>query len=307
MPNSYAEWRHKVRQRDYFEPLIAAVLAQEGIKDWSGPISLFGEGSSAVFGVGDHPFLIKIVSPFDEGAFEREVQALRHLDALGRAMPRLLGCGQLGEVKYLRITRLAGRSLKEVWPSLESAGRGRVAFELGKLLRVLHGVPLAGEEAGAREKWQTFIQERRDAFFSSPGESMLPAQIYEQACRFIDEHMELAEAATPCRVHADVHGAHILIDGRGDSVQIRGLIDFGDSLFADPIYDLVVPRIQAFLGNGEAWQAFIEGYGVLPANYRERAFLYALLHRFAYLGHFGLKHWGNPDWNGLCRIYLGES
>lgn len=102
---------------------------------------------------------------------------------------------------------------------------------------------------------------------------------------FLLERDEIWDRCTsPKLLHGDPHPANVIVK-RGDDgvVRFSALIDFEYSLSGDPIFDLANSIFNS-VGDREAkLRALIEGYGDMPADWRERYDTYVV--------YFALANW----------------
>ena len=290
--DDYTAWKARMADPDFFRPLVAEVLQRENLGSGTDVVSAIDTGSSGVYRLQNPPVIIKFPPPSDPAAIDRESTALAALESVPDVpTPQLLGRGRTEQSRshYLVISALDGQPLTTIWDGMSAAEQRKLAAQLGNLARRLHEAPTLDDSAHRR--WQQFVNERIHVFTTGAEEHYLPDQLYRQARQFVLDNASLASATTPTFVHADLQGAHILVDNHRDTPQITGIIDFGDSIPADTVYDFLIPYIDAFEGNRTAWNAFINGYGRPIPNLTDRWLLYAFLHRFPFLGAYGLKHW----------------
>jgi hygromycin-B 7''-O-kinase len=85
-------------------------------------------------------------------------------------------------------------------------------------------------------------------------------------------------------LHADLTADNVLVSHAAGRWWVSGLIDFGDALCGDALFDLVTPALMIARGDARLLAALFDGYGLpeserSPALRRRLAAL-ALLHRF---------------------------
>ena len=180
---------------------------------------------------------------------------------------------------------------------------GHPAFvEVGADLHRLHGVKMAGfgwlaqaswDESGeftlGHPSWLSFLQTICDDTRALADSYGLAAAVADAATSTITDHAQtLAAVEVGVLCHGDLKPAHILID----EGHLAGVIDWGDSVVADPWWD-----IARFAHRADAASVSLlrQGYGLPdPANTEElpwRLPLYEALWMLvdAYVAH-GLGH-----------------
>ncbi|MFU8806245.1 MAG: phosphotransferase family protein [Bradymonadaceae bacterium] len=292
--DAYAQWRRRLLEPRVYQNLVQEILRREGLGS-EGRIVAVGSGSSAIFEVPESPYLVKILSPFDEGAQRREVRALSRVAGVeGLAVPRVLGAGEVFVDEahtYLIMTRLAGRSLAEARQDLSDDDALRLAVDLGALVKRLHRIePEPVDEAEA--SWKRFVDERLAFCRTWPEELLLPPCLEEGALAFLAEHEEFLCEGPLVLLHADLKAEHILVNEENGEWGLSGIIDFGDSFWGPPTYDFVVLYLDALGGRRVLFDAFAEGYAGGDVGVAKRWLVWALLHRFPFLGHCGPTVWG---------------
>jgi hygromycin-B 7''-O-kinase len=85
---------------------------------------------------------------------------------------------------------------------------------------------------------------------------------------------------------------NLLVERRGDSWELSGMIDFGDAMVGYREYDLLGPSV--FLGEGDPGLigALLQGYGVAdPAALVRRLMVLQVLHRFSHPSQLRVPGW----------------
>jgi aminoglycoside phosphotransferase (APT) family kinase protein len=84
-------------------------------------------------------------------------------------------------------------------------------------------------------------------------------------------------------LHCDLTADHILGHFEGERWQSTGIIDYGDAMAGDRIYELVALHIGLFHSNRRLLRAFLGAYGfdeALRRDFVRRAMSMTLLHEF---------------------------
>lgn len=249
----------------------------------------FPTGSDVVWGAGDA--VVKLTAPLWRAEIAAEVRALRFVEGqLSVEAPRVLAEGELSGWPYLVMSRVSGRALGEVWPSLEPGDRSRLAADLGRLTRELHDLPLDGYEAAREgdELWETadwprFWNTCRADVGARHGRRGAPAALVAQVEPFLSRLGPL-EQEPRVLLHTELLDQHVFLDERAAPC---GLIDFADSRLGPATYDFPAPVEFIFRGEPGLLRAFLLGYGLregeLGASLAERLLAWALCHRFGSL------------------------
>lgn len=185
----------------------------------------------------------------------------------GCAAPTILGLGQLDERTSAFITpRIAGKPISSE----------RAAFvAVGRSLRNLHSVTqprfgnlaeaawhLPDEFALGYASWPEFLQRicadaRR--FDRNTGTN----SVAEAATAAVAAHVDaFARIAVGSLCHGDLKAAHMLVDAG----RLTGIIDWGDAVFADPLWDIAR---YAHRADAQSLSWLLEGYdpdGTLAAD-----------------------------------------
>lgn len=242
----------------------------------------FAGGSAPVFAIGAHA-VVKLYPPMWPEDVVVERAFLRRLwRRLPIATPEMLGEGELDGWRYLVMRRIRGVPLEVLLAHATARERMRALARLGETIAALHRVPtfampspvpdfdrfLAGRVRGIGE-----IAARARA----PWAAALPAFVR-------------ATPRGPTRrvlLHTELGPGHVLAQTSGERIELRGMIDFVDSMVGDAEYDLAVVAFFITRGQSRELAAFLDGYGV-PRDARgmdlaRRLLRYLVLHRFGAL------------------------
>jgi aminoglycoside phosphotransferase (APT) family kinase protein len=208
-------------------------------------------GTFPTFLIGD--FVVKFFGPgFDGPAAWAAERAMHELLAFRPDIPApaLIAAGALfDDTQEWRWPYLVTQRLRS-WPVRERPLAGTegvsIAAELGQVIAALHSLAPPDDVA----KRNLVPQLRSDA---APRLSRfgLPQHLVEQVPEF------LRDAPTPATlVHADITADHLFHDGRA----MTGIIDWGDSVVADPFYELVALAFDCFDADHRLLEAFLLSY-----------------------------------------------
>lgn len=207
---------------------------------------------------------------------ERTMLTLVH-GKLAVATPEIVAAGELGDWRYLVMTRLTGQAASAVLKTASDAERRSIMRAVGELIAGVQELPAPATLAPS---WPRFI----DKLVAGCAERHAKGGAHPAWTAAIPERLAgvVAELASPARLvpmHADVHTDHVLVDA---SLKVTGLLDFGDALVGDPAYDLVTPVTFFVRGRSDLLAALLEGLGRAPTpELRRRCTAYQLLHQFS--------------------------
>jgi len=181
-----------------------------------------------------------------------------------RMTPNLISVGD----DYLVEEFFEGRKLKGSPPSACSL----VLSQLGRTLRNIHSVKTKGygrfikrdgneEWVGSYPAWFSFFH---DVFVKrwewAKEEKLFSEEITIKLDALYLQHKPYLQSfQTPSLVHADLCTENIIIRQEKGTFQLSGIIDFGDALSGDPLYDLA----EIFYFSGVNWnllEPFLSAY-----------------------------------------------
>lgn len=233
----------------YWRPYVAEICRRHGIAPRDIVAGL--AGTFPVFLV-DGRLVVKLFGRQFDGALrfeiERSVYGLLQ-DAPYIAAPALLHTGRLFANEpewswpYLISTALPGRSLGEDRAAVPYADLEAVVGWLGGQLRSLYELhlPPGGVLPADWSSFHSYLRERRAVCVEQHRRwSALPPHLLEQIEAYLLPVDALFERRRPpCLVHSDLNEDHVLGRWEAGHWRPRGMIDFGDALSGDPLYELV--------------------------------------------------------------------
>ncbi|WP_432935455.1 phosphotransferase family protein [Kribbella sp. CA-253562] len=175
----------------------------------------------------------------------------------GVPAPEIVAVGTNGAVEYLIQRAVAGG---EVGPG-DTAVLTSVGVELVKLHRI------AGDGFGLlsgalRPTWAELLMDQVGSLDGLVDAGLLPA---DQRGRLVEVVADLTpEPDRPVLLHGDLHPRHIYAAGG----VLTGIIDWGDALYGDPLFDLA----RFSIAGAGATYAVLDGYGLELTAELERTF-----------------------------------
>lgn len=211
----------------------------------------------------------KAGSPWARDDLERELGLLRALEAHGLPTPREARGVYDDDARLVAAIHRVVEGVEAGRAHTRGAAGDRLAGDLGRFFTGLHGFPRGRALAlGVRDVdlWQHTYEPLVEACLPR----LAPRSrewLEARARRFLAEGG--STRAPRVLLHGDIFGEHIRVDGDG---RLAGVIDFADSLFADPALDF------AGLLNDFSW-AFMERVlrhyeGEVDPDMRRRARFY---------------------------------
>ena len=132
--------------------------------------------------------------------------------------------------------------------------------------------------------------QRLDEFAERGGDPVLHRRLRDHVAARA-ELFDHCEAPKLC--HNDLHEGNVLVARGPDGWQVTGFVDAENVTAADPLLDLARTHYTAVGDDTAKWDALVEGYGPLPADWAERLALYRLYQAlvlwdwFALIGGYG--------------------
>jgi hygromycin-B 7''-O-kinase len=240
-------------------------------------------------------WVVKFFGRLFEGgqSFAVEQEAARLVgDDLDIPTARVRASGELAPGEdwpwpYLVFDFIPGKSIGEQFEQVSPADLLRVARELGAAARRLHAIPLGNSTVfpNSHREYRALLEAQRAGCSDRhQGWGSLPRHLISQIDDFLPATDELIdENRPPHLIHADLTRDHLLGRIVEDRWQTLALIDFGDAMTGDLLYELIALHLDLFCGEKALLAAFLEAYGYPREAYPplpRQALATALLHRF---------------------------
>jgi hygromycin-B 7''-O-kinase len=242
----------------------------------------FATGSVPVFAVGD-AHVVKLFPRDERSHFETERAALERIDGgLSIPTPRVLAAGERGPWFYIAMTRLAGDSLAEAWPSIEVDDRLRLMREAGEGLAALHATATDGLDPLAID-WPGFIDTQRASCRERQAARGLGAPWLDAVDDFLARWMPRDDGPRVL-LHTEVMREHLLVDRRNGAWHVSGLFDFEPAMIGAREYELAAVGVFLTCAEPGMLAAFLDACGMdADDELPYRVLAYALLHRYSNL------------------------
>lgn len=214
--------------------------------------------------------------------------------------------------RYMR-----GHSLEQLWSNMKEMQRVEAARYIGTSLRIIHDIyPEGTKFLQYNEPWGSFHDyidfQYKNALLKEKKEGNLAAPLRRQIQYYLPSHprdlyRELMDKPPPF-LHGDFNCTHLIGKFMEDmSYKPKGVIDFGDSLVGDPLYDLVTIHIDVFKCNKQYTLELMKSYGIdlwKREDFAYKMMCYTLLHREDPFRSIYEKH---PEWKEIPTLFELES
>jgi hygromycin-B 7''-O-kinase len=239
------------------------------------------------------PYVVKIYCPFcrEDFALERILHPLL-AEYADLPVPAWLGDGVLkGEMDwpYLILSFLPGKAIRDVRSKIPRANLVSIAAELGRCVKVLHGIPSSSLQSldPFLDAWSVVAEQQLartvDRLTTSQA---LPRNLIRQIPGFVTPVLESLSPLDWVSVNGDLTEDHVLLQEQRGHWRISGLIDFADTLIAPAEYEWVALWFGALGRDPACLHAFMQGYEAacpIDEAFRRRAMAFTFLHEFGAL------------------------
>ena len=310
------EYRRIFTDAAYWRPFVEAVCRRHDLAPITDIRTSPVPGTCPVFIVGEQ-FVVKFFGHLFSGrasfAAERDAFDLLAQDT-ELPVPHMLAAGALlesGEWPYLISEWRPGRSVGELRAQLSQEAMAMVAAEVGRMAQHLHALPLRETET-LRPNWDAFAnlleKQRPNCAARHARAGYLPPHLVEQIDNFLLPSDQLIDqGAIPKLLHADLTADNILLVEENDTWRISALIDFGDAIVGDPLFELIPVYLDLLAGDQQLLRLFTTNCGLgetLDKTQAVKLLNFCLLHPFDVLaGLFERAPEGRelPDLHSLSR------
>jgi len=320
------DYRRRFVDAEYWQPYVAEVCSRHGLA-MSSPTP-FGlrrktlpevgiPGTYPVFIV-DRRWIIKFFGRLFNGGdvFLAELDAHTiALEAGDIPVPALIAHGMLfdGNAEwswpYMVFEFLPGESLSKVRDRISFTNMVAIARSLGQIVSRLHASLPNGKFL--KPNWDGYSslldRTRADCAQRHRQWGDLPGLMVSQIDDFIPPIEKLVpKSDTPRFLHGDLTADHVLVENVGSDWRIRALIDFGDAIVGDPLFELIALRLDPsvpsqaqdsraglFQNDKELLKVFVQTYQPpihLDEARAQKLMCLCLLHPFNVFSGFFAKH-----------------
>ncbi len=276
-----------------WEPVVRRVCAAQGLA--CRQVSAGLAGTYPTFLVDDR-WVVKFFGKLFDGAaaYKAELAANQFVaqDSMIPAAPLVASgqfhaAGDLWGWPYLIFEFVPGLSIGEQIDAIALTEMQKLAGWLGTVAQHLHHLSLHGN-VHFSPTWEPFVDflERQmvDCVVHHQAWSILPVHLIEQIPDFLLPAAELVDRQMPPHlIHADLTADHLLGLVENGRFYPTGLIDFGDAMAGNILYELVALHIDMFRCDKRLLNTFLDNYNLPQAfrdNFAAKAMCMTLLHRF---------------------------
>ncbi len=250
-------------------------------------------GTNVVFRIRTGPW-IKLFPPLWLQDHARERTALAAARTVpGLTVPHIIETGTLEDWPYLVLSHVEGAAVGTVWADMTTAERVDVARQVGALMARLHEVDPRACAAIAPD-WDAWVADALASTVARQRGHGLDEVWAADLTSWIEAlpPMGLEAGDEPVFLHADLTDDHIFVRRDEGRWRVTGLIDFGDAMVGDRLYEFATPLVFLCQRRPREQAALLEGYGwrtadLTPARL-DRMAAWCLLHRWgrlpAYVG-----------------------
>ncbi|HEV7977970.1 aminoglycoside 3'-phosphotransferase/choline kinase family protein [Amycolatopsis sp.] len=274
-------------------------------------VTAFADGSLPVYAVGDK-LVLKLYPPIYRHELDIESSVLRAVHGrLPIPTPGVERAGGFEGWGYVVMERLAGETLKEVWPRLSTEDKQRLAPQLGAVMAALHAIEDPALDVLGPGDWAGFVAKQKAVAVERHRRLRLDEVWVAQIPEFLDS-VDFGEPE-PVLLHTEFGREHLMMVQDDDGWRVSGLFDFEPALRGAAEYEWVGVGMFVSGGDADFLRRMLLGYGYVPEQLDEalsRRFLaYALLHVYSnfrwYLAI--LPPPAEPTFDSLAKAWWGTS
>lgn len=267
------KYRRLFTDASYWAPFVKVVCKKHGL----GPVHNVRAGDVAgtypVFIV-DDKWVVKFFGTHFDGQhiFSVELEVGQLLSSrLDLPSPALIAHGYLLEDgegcrwPYLAFEFVKARSLSQVSDRLSFDEKAAIARTVGTIMRTLHSVDLH-DMMILKPTWDGYramLQRQSiDCAERHRNWGSLPERLIGQIGDFLLPPEELVlQHNRPALLHGDLTEDHVLVTRNGTDWRLKAIIDYGDALVGDPMYELVALHFDMFRCDKRLLQEYLTVYG----------------------------------------------
>jgi hypothetical protein len=305
-----------------WEPNIRQVCAWHGFKGNKIIPGVPGTYPTFIIDVDDlhgHPcgtIVLKFFGPLFNGAdsfkIERDVGYWLEKQSLPIPSPGILADGSLDENwQYLVFEHINGMGIGQAREQLTKEDWFRVACQVGEYLHCLHDLSLNHFDESlsslnpSMNTFSIFLENQRlNCATNHRAWNDLPGHLLDQIEGFILPVDKLIDLSKPLYlIHADLTSDHLLGKIRKGAWHTQAIIDWGDAMLGNVLYELVSIYLDLFSSDNTLLRLCLDTYD-LPAFYRQdfpnNVLSMVLLHQFPMPGRIYAPYSGVPSLSELA-------
>ncbi len=209
---------------------------------------------------------------------ERDLGIWLEKQSLPIRSPRILSEGQLDpDWQYLIFEHIPGVSIGQVRDQLSVEDWAAVAQQVGEYLSELHRLSyypemVSSPRAAVLPSWEGYAaflgRQHKDCTSNHKAWNDLPEHLLDQLADFVLPAERLIDfSAPPHLIHADLTADHLLGRLENGRWQTLAIIDWGDAMTGNILYELVALYLDMFHADKHLLDIFTAAYGI-PDFYR---------------------------------------
>ena len=265
---TWEEWSVYTRNESTMQSIVEGACENAGLPP---PlcVTVAPCGSNTVYLLDDQ-YVVKLYCPlFSREAGKERLACTLLADEAGVPAPQLIahGATRLQGWDYLVLTQVNGRPINEAWHTLTCQEQDNLVRQSGELMRRLHSVSVPSLTYRQRSEWSRFVARRTKTCLEIRRNRDRRDWLCESGRTFVAGFNIEAILSCRCLLHGDIGPRHVFVSRDQNSWNITGLIDFGDSVFGDPIYDLITLHLAVCHANPLLLKSLLQSYGwALPLS-----------------------------------------
>ena len=240
--------------------------------------------------------VVKFFGPLFDGAgsfrIERDMGYWIEKQSLSIPSPIILAEGRLNnDWQYLIFEHINGVSIGQVRNKLTKDDWSLVAHQMGgyihqlHALTAVHALELPKSITPCADAYTGFLcRQRLNCLTNHKAWNDLPAQLLDQLEGFVLPVEHLLDLSAPSYlIHADLTADHLLGSLESGRWQSLAIIDWGDAMTGNLLYELVALHLDLFHSDKMLLRECLDAYGLASFYWHDfprKAFSLVLLHQF---------------------------
>jgi hygromycin-B 7''-O-kinase len=280
--NSKEDYRAIYRDVNTWLPAMRVICQRHGLDETQ--LEFAPPGTHVVFKVKPELYIKLFAPPWREDFIPERLVLHKLSKQPHLPIPRLVAEGKIEDWPYIIVTAVRGIPLYQVWQTISTSDKQRIATQCGELMSTLHSTQTEGLEAITID-WLAFVEDQIKECIDQLSRANLGNEWTRSVMDFLEDLPHLLEPDFhSVLLSADVTDEHILVSRCKDGWEMTGFIDFGDSMLGHPYYDFAAPGCCITRSSPELQRAMLLAYGYsmdqLDEVLSKKLMAYILIHRF---------------------------
>jgi len=267
---------------DYLPPILEQIRKKHELGN--GTWVQYRHGQNPVFRLGEtHILKLVPLAIADDLAKEKEALSQSFVD-LNCEVPNLKFFDKLQGWQYLIESKVDGILLKNLEGNLETEEKLDIAFRVGQMIATLHGTSFSDHFKQAYG-FQTILDSKRERW-KKQNEGKLKDSLILDFDQYLGIPIEKKPRSfKPVFLHGDLAPENILVTKGDGGWEVSGIIDFGNAMAGDPLFDFTAFGVLFGKGDPSVLSEMLKGYGWISSaeneQIRKRLMIYTILHPLA--------------------------